>query len=74
MSEITDRIEKETLDALALRLTAGEIVMRNALEGLRREKAFAEFNKATEKIAAEKLKQMTRKCICCGAPWYEVDH
>ncbi len=62
------------MSELGVRMTAAEITVRNASEGLRREKVFAEFNKATEKIAAETLKQLTRKCICCGAPGYEVDH
>lgn len=61
---------KEILDELKARLTAGEIVVRNALG----DRILVGLDLATNEITETALKVMTRKCICCGAPWYEVDH
>ncbi len=63
------------MSELGVRLREEETRMRNISE----EKQIGQWVENLRALRIderdrEMMKQVSRKCICCGAPWYEVDH
>lgn len=63
------------MSELSLRLTALEIMVRRAwVDDRFQERRTHLPGEMADTLDKETQKIMTRKCICCGAPGYEVDH